>query len=136
MIKVETDDHYAAARFRGVLSGGKWVRRPTAGLSNHGGGELLEYVLPDGEVLSRKVVACGAVECWLRADVAAQARAALAAEAAEHARVVASVADFIKDTDAAGAKRNGVTVEQYRAQRHAKGAAWDNYRARQRAGGF
>jgi len=136
MIKVETDDHYAAARFRGVLSGGKWVRRQTDGYGGIARGELLEYVLPDGAVLSRKVVACGATECWLRADVAAAARAALAAEAAEHGRVKAELAQFIKSTDAAGAKRNGVSVEQYRAQRHAKGAAWDNYRARQRAGGF
>jgi len=134
MIEVSTDELYDAARFA-VLSGGKWARSQTGGLSNHGGGELLEYVLPSGEVIARKVVACGAVECWLRADVAASARAALAAEAAKHERVIAEVGDFIKSTDAAGAKRNGVTVEQYRAQRHAAGNRWDHYRAAQRAGG-
>lgn len=135
MIKVEVDEHYAAARFS-VLKGGKWVRRPTDGYGGVKRGELLEYVMPDGEVIARKVVACGAVECWLRPDVAQQARAVLAAEAATTARVIADMAEFIRDTDATGAKRNGVTVEQYRAQRHAKGAAWDNYRARQRAGGM
>lgn len=135
MIEVSADEHYAAARFA-VLKGGKWVRRPTDGYGGIKRGELLEYVRPDGEVLSRKVVACGGTACWLAADVADAARAALAAEAAEHASVVEDLRDFIKSTDEQGARRNGVTVEQYRAQRHAKGAAWDNYRARQRAGGF
>lgn len=134
MIEVTADEHYAAARFS-VLKGGKWVRRPTDGYGGITRGELLEYVLPDGAVLSRKVVACGQTECWLAPDVAQQARAAMAAEAAGHARVVAEMAEFIRDTDAAGAKRNGVTVEQYRAQRHAAGNRWDHYRAAQRAGG-
>lgn len=135
MIEVSADDLYNAPRFA-VLKGGKWSRRQTAGLSNLGGGEVLEYVLPDGEVIARKVVAMGETACWLRADVAEAARAAAAAEAAEHQRVIAEVGAFIKSTDEQGARRNGVSVEQYRAQRHAKGAAWDNYRARQRAGGF
>lgn len=135
MIEATADEHYAAARFA-LLKGGRWVRRPTDGYGGIKRGELLEYVMPDGEVLARKVSACGAVECWLRPDVAAAARAALAAEAAEHARVKAELAQFIRTTDEQGARRNGVSVEQYRATRHAKGAAWDNYRARQRAGGF
>lgn len=134
MMRVEVDEHYAAARFS-VLKGGKWVRRPTDGYGGITRGELLEYQLPDGTVLSRKVVALGQTECWLAPDVAQQARAAMAAEAATTARVIADMAEFIRDTDAAGAKRNGVTVEQYRAQRHAAGNRWDRYRAEQRARG-
>ena len=132
MIEVTPDEHYAAARFA-VLTGGRFVRTQTAGLSNHGAGELLEYVRPDGSVLARKVVACGQTLCWLRADIAAAAHAALAAEAAEHGRIKAALAQFISSTDRDGAERNGCTVEQYRAMRHAKGNAWDHYRAAQRA---
>jgi hypothetical protein len=134
MIEASTDEHYAAARFA-VLKGGKWVRRATDGYGGIARGDLLEYVLPGGEVLTRKVVACGQTACWLRADVLEQARAALAAEAAGHARVIAEVGQFIRDTDVMGASRNGQTVEQYRATRHAKGARWDRYRAEQRARG-
>jgi hypothetical protein len=135
MIEVDVDEHYAAARFRGVLSGGKWVRRATDGYGGIARGDLLEYVLPDGAVLTRKVVACGQTACWLRADVAQAARAALAAEAAGHARVIAEVGQFIRDTDIMGARRTGTTVEQYRTNRHNAGARWDHYRAAQRAGG-
>lgn len=142
MIGVETDKHYAAHRFGLVAAaGGKATRRPVPSMSGYdtaGGieaGQVLEFRDAAGELLSRKVVACGRTECWLRADLADGARAALAREAAEHDRIKADLADFIKSTDAAGAKRNGVTVEQYRATRHAKGARWDRYRAEQRARG-
>ena len=135
MIEATADEHYAAARFRGVLSGGKWVRRPTDGYGGVKRGELLEYVLPGGEVIARKVVACGAVECWLRPDVAEAARAALAAEASKHEQVIAELRDFIQTTDVMGARRTGTTVEQYRTNRHNAGARWDRYRAQQRAGG-
>lgn len=134
MIEVSADEHYAAARFA-VLKGGRFVRKPTDGYGGIVRGELLEYVTASGEVLARKVTACGAVECWLRPDMAQAARAALAAEAAEHARVVAELGQFIRDTDVMGAARNGQTVEQYRASRHAKGNRWDRYRAEQRARG-
>lgn len=135
MIEVTDDTHYAAARLK-VLTGGRFVRSKTEGRGGMGGGDLLEYVLPDGEVVARKVQALGETLCWLRADLVETARAAMAAEAADYARATAEVAEFIRSTDRQGAARNGVSVEQYRAQRHAKGARWDNYRAKQRAGGF
>jgi hypothetical protein len=135
MIEVTDDAHYAAARLK-VLTGGRFVRSKTQGRGGMGCGDLLEYVLPDGEVVARKVAALDQVACWLRADLAERARAAMAAEAADYARVTAELAEFIRSTDQQGARRNGVTVEMYRAQRHAKGARWDNYRAKQRAGGF
>lgn len=134
MIEVSADELYDAARFA-VLSGGKWARSKTTGYGGIATGELLEYVMPGGEVVARKVVACGETACWLHPDVAASARAARAAEAAKHERVIAEVGALIKSTDEQGARRNGVTVEQYRAQRHAAGNRWDHYRAAQRAGG-
>jgi hypothetical protein len=96
--------------------------------------EVLEWAI-GGEVVGRKVTALGTTECWLRGDLAEATRAALAAEAADYARVAAEVGAFIKSTDEQGARRNGVTVEQYRAKRHAAGARFDRYRAANRAGG-
>lgn len=98
--------------------------------------EVLEWSIPGGEVVGRKVTALGTTECWLRGDLAEATRAALAAEAADYARVAAEVGAFIKSTDEQGAARNGVTVEQYRAKRHAAGSRWDYYRAANRAGGI
>lgn len=135
MIAVDTDTHYAAARFA-LLKGGRFVRSKTDGSGGIASGELLEYRLPSGEVVARKVCALTQTLCWLREDVADLARAALAAEAAEHERVRCELAEFIRSTDRQGATRNGVSVEEYRRSRHAAGARWDNYRARQRAGGF
>jgi hypothetical protein len=135
MIEVTDDTHYAAARLK-VLTGGRFVRSKTQGRGGMGAGDLLEYVLPDGEVVARKVTALGETLCWLRADLAEQANAAMAAEAADYARVTAELAEFIRSTDQQGAERHGVTVEMYRRTRHAAGAGWDRYRARQRAGGF
>lgn len=97
-------------------------------------GEVLEWALPGGEVVGRKVVACGDVQCWLRADLADATVAALAAEAADYAKVTAELAEFIRSTDERGAARNGVSVQQYRAKRHAAGSRWDYYRAANRAG--
>jgi hypothetical protein len=135
MIEVTDEAHYAAARFK-VLTGGRFVRSKTQGRGAMGSGDLLEYVLPDGEVVARKVSALGQTLCWLRADLADAADAAMQQEVAEHRRVVEAVGRFIRETDAAGAERTGSTVEQYRARRHAAGNRWDNYRAKQRAGGF
>lgn len=134
MIGVTNDAHYAAARFK-VLTGGRFVRTKTqGGRGGMGAGDLLEYVLPDGEVVARKVTALGETLCWLRRDLAEGAAAAMQREAADYARATAEVAEFIRSTDMLGAARNGVTVEQYRAQRHAAGNRWDNYRAKQAAG--
>jgi hypothetical protein len=135
MIEVTDDTHYAAARLK-VLTGGRFVRSKTQGRGGMGSGDLLEYVLPGGEVVARKVSALGQTLCWLRADLAGQANAAMAAEAADYARATAEVAEFIRSTDRQGAERTGSTVEQYRARRHAAGNRWDRYRAQQRAGGF
>lgn len=99
-------------------------------------GEITEFRSPSGEVLSRKVVACGRTECWLRHDVAEAAKAALAAELDDSDRIVAEVAGFIRRTDAEGAARTGLSVDAFRAKRLRDGMRWDKYRAKQRAGGF
>lgn len=142
MISVDVDTHYAAHRF-GIVSraGGKVRRRQlpdTAAPAAYGAepGQVVEFVDGDGEVIARRVSALGETHCWLRRDLAEAAMAALLAEAAEHARVIAELRDFIADTDRQGAARNGISIDQYRAKRHAAGSRWDNYRAKQRAGGY
>lgn len=145
MISVDYDTYYSAHRFGIVARAGGRLKRPkrielAEGAQQVAGGErratVKEFATLDATVIARSVEAAGSRECWLRADLAEQALEAMRFEAAEHRRVVEVVGRFIADTDAAGAERNGVTVEQYRADRHRKGARWDNYRAKQRAGGF
>jgi hypothetical protein len=137
MIGVDDDVFLAACRF-GIVAraGGKPRRRATGDMSRHGSGSLLEFADADGGVIARKVTALGESQCWLRADLAEAADAALAREAEDYARVTAELRDFIHATDRQGAARNGVSVEQYRAKRHAAGNQWDRYRAKQRAGGY
>jgi hypothetical protein len=140
---VSFDVHFAAHRF-GIVSraGGRLVRSQRAvlvGNSVDGGSdraEIKEFATPGGEVIARRVTALGHTECWLRADLAEAAQKALDDEAAGYAAATAIVKDFIRYSDEQGAARNNTTVEQYRADRHRKGARWDNYRAKQRAGGF
>lgn len=154
MISVDYDTYYAAHRF-GIVAraGGRLMKPKRIALGNdaqqvaggNGRATVKEFATLDAVVIARSVEvpagpgagpAAGSRECWLRADLAELALEAMRFEAAEHRRVVEVVGRFIADTDAAGAERNGVTVEQYRADRHRKGARWDNYRAKQRAGGF
>jgi hypothetical protein len=133
--------YYAGHRF-GIIhrAGGRLVPRkpsPLVGNSVDGGCDKVivkEFAAPGGAILSRKVTRGNDVECWLRRDIADAAQAALDAEDAEAARVIGVMADFIRDTDMAGAIRNDMTVEEYRRDRHARGARWDKYRAKQRAG--
>lgn len=145
MISVDYDTYYSAHRFGLVArAGGRLMRPKRIALGNdaqqvaggNGRATVKEFATLDATVIARSVEAAGSRECWLRSDLAEQASAAMAREAAEHRRVVEAVGRFIADTDRQGAARNGVTVEQYRADRHRKGARWDNYRAKQRAGGF
>lgn len=135
MIGVDYDTHYAAARF-GILkrAGGVPRRTKSGAMGGYGHGEVVEFVTADGEVISRKVEAMGEVLCWLRQDLADEAKAALLVEAEDYLRVINELRDFIGDTDRQGAARNNTSVEAYRAQRHAAGARWDRYRAKQRAG--
>jgi len=147
-MKFVDPDRYSAAHRFGIVgkAGGRLVPR-RAGSGAHVPHQMVrgidhiadpacinEFVTPGGEVIARKVAACGEVQCWLRADLAEAADAALAKEAADYQRVVTELAAFIRGTDEQGAARNGVSVEQYRTQRHNAGARWDKYRARQRAG--
>jgi hypothetical protein len=145
MQSVDYDTTYPAAFRFGLVAahGGKRVA-PTRETLADGGcplkgwhiGEITEFRGPTGEILSRKVEACGMVECWLRADIADDARAALAAEQDDSDRIIAEVAGFIRRTDAEGAARTGLSVDAYRARRLADGMRWDKYRANRRAGGM
>jgi hypothetical protein len=99
-------------------------------------GEITEFRSPTGEILSRKVEACGVIECWLRRDLADDARAALLAEAADSERIISEVSGWIRRTDAEGAERAGLTVDAFRAKRLRDGMRWDRARAANRAGGI
>jgi hypothetical protein len=144
MIAVDGITHYAAHRFGLVdAAGGKLVKPARVEMDNNaqqvvggigGAAEVKEFATAGGEVVSRKVVALGSALFWLRRDLADAAAAALEAEKREHARVISEMRDFISETDRQGAARNGVSVEQYRINRHNAGARWDRYRAVQRAG--
>jgi hypothetical protein len=143
MLSVDYDTTYPAAFRFGLVAahGGKRFEPARETLSDGGCplkgwhiGEITEFRSPSGEVLARKVVACGRTECWLRHDVAEAAKAALAAEQADSDRIVAEVAGWIRRTDAEGALRTGMTIDAFRAKRLADGMRWDRARAKNRAG--
>jgi hypothetical protein len=80
---------------------------------------VAEFETPDGTVIARRVVAAsGESACWLRADIADRAEAALEAERAESARIAAEVVSFSLGRDEQRAAEHGMTVEQYRAKRN------------------
>lgn len=91
-------------------------------------GEITEFVTPTGEVLSRKVIACGERLCWLRRDIAEAAAAAIDAEAAEHKRIAAVVCEEMDRRDSALAAERGETLEHFRIQRNHRGMKFDRYR--------
>lgn len=92
-------------------------------------GEITEWHDPAGCLLARKVKACGAMVCWLRSDLAAEAEALVAAEKAADERAVAKVLAWSARADAENAARRGMTVEDYRKLRNAQG-----HRAEMRSG--
>lgn len=93
---------FRAAIAHGKVSaaGGERIRRQhpqLLGNSTDGGStaEVLEYAA-GGEVIARKVVAGGEIACWLRADIADAAEAALEHAEAEIERVKAEVVDYAR----------------------------------------
>jgi hypothetical protein len=144
MQSVDWDTYYAAHRFGLIAAHGGRKCCPVRETLADGGcplrgwhiGEITEFVAAGGEVLSRKVVACDCTECWLRRDLADDARAALLAEQDDSDRIIAEVAGWIRRTDEEGARRSGMTVDAFRAKRLADGMRWDRYKARQRTGGM
>jgi hypothetical protein len=143
-MKSVTNDVYTAAHRFGIVTdaGGRKVR-PIAppdldGFETCGGegGRLVAEFAAGGEVIARRVETSTGAEYWLRADLVALAETALQYEAKEHARIIETVGAFIADTDAAGAERHGITIEEYRRKRHNAGNRWERYRAANRAGGF
>jgi hypothetical protein len=119
---------YGAAHRLGLVSGaggrkvGAWSREvPSAS------DPVSEFATAGGEILARRVPADGT--CWLSADLAEAAEAALLAEAAEHARVAAAVVAWSLARDSERAAEHGMTVEAYRNKRNAAG-----HRAHQRSG--
>lgn len=142
MITVSADIHRAAIAY-GVVSGAgaKVVRRPAltmSGYSVDGGSsavKVLEFATASGEVVSRKVEACGRSECWLRQDLALQALAATAEAAAEMERIKSVMTAEMNRKDQALADARGETLEHFRTQRNYRGMRWDRYRHAQRAGG-
>jgi hypothetical protein len=129
MQSVDWDTYYAAHRFGLVSAHGGRKTTPVRETLADGAcplrgqhiGEITEFVAVGGEVLSRKVVACDATETWLRRDLAADARAALADEAAAGVRAIAKVLAWRDRTDAENAAKRGMTVEDYRKLRNAQG---------------
>lgn len=107
MITVDQPMLFDANRF-GIIAeaGGTFVpRQKIAGFVPHQMTRVVEHVsepacikewkTPDGEVIARKVEACGGVECWLRADLALQVLVDRAEEAAERERVLREMAAYI-----------------------------------------
>lgn len=137
MIAVSPELHLAGHRF-GVIAGvgARKVGRLSLEVpSLRTGGEVIEFALPGGEVVARKVVsATGAVECWLREDLALAAQAALDAEAAANERAALEVARWSREVDQRAADKAGVSLEHYRTQRNFRGMAYDRARAANRTG--
>lgn len=77
-------------RFVAAKVGAKSVRTPRVQLSgtvsDGGPAKILEYAV-DGEIVARLVRACGQVQCWLRADMAAATLAARVEDVAETERM-------------------------------------------------
>lgn len=59
--------------------------------------EILEFAI-DGEVVLRKVKACGMIECWLRQDLALETLVAQVEAAAEKERIIKEVSDYARAT--------------------------------------
>lgn len=105
MIAVDPELHREAFAY-GVIAraGGKKVRQPAPAMSGysrdggHTAAEVLEFALPDGEVISRKVQACGEVECWLRQDLALETLVKRIDAAAEIERIKKEVAAYAHAT--------------------------------------
>jgi hypothetical protein len=104
-VRAVTDNLFRAACGYGVVAaaGGKPVRPPASGLEGYdvtGGVEhraVLEFVAGD-EVIARKVVAMGNVECWLRADLIQPTLDRMAADQAETERVIRELSAFAEAT--------------------------------------
>lgn len=145
MIRVMEDKYSAAHRFGIVADADGRKVGPYAqgddltGFAVRGGDANTAAVVSEfaagGEVIARRVTTDGQSICWLREDLAALAELALQQEAKQYRRAAEKVGEFIRHTDAAGAEREGVTIEQYRRDRLNAGARWEKYRARNRAGG-
>lgn len=118
--------YYAAHRSRLISGLGGRVRRL---------GDLTEFVTPGGEILCRKLTGLdGDHECWLSADLAEAAQAALHAEAAESARIAAEVIAFSLGRDSERAAEQGVSLEQYRQVRNHTLARIDQRRGKNSVG--
>jgi hypothetical protein len=121
MKSVPREVHLAAHRFGLVgRAGGSKIgalsRDPRAKPSHEL--RIVEFALPSGEVVARQVEVLDCCECWLRADLAALAEQALAAERAENARIAAAVIASSLGHDRARAADAGMTLEAYRAKRN------------------
>jgi hypothetical protein len=86
-------------RFVAASVGAKSVRSPRIQLSGAvreagAPAKILEYAV-DGEIVARLVRACGAVQCWLRADMAAATLAARVEDVAETERMKARVLAYV-----------------------------------------
>lgn len=110
MIGVNERLHRAVFRF-GLLPEGA-AKRPVSKPF------LAEWALPGGEVVARKVVACGEVACWLRSDLAAAAATALEAERIEYDRVVEETCAWMLLRDMERAADAGMDIDTYRRTRN------------------
>lgn len=135
MRHVSREVHFAAHRFGKVAdAGGRKVHRRPLELPSLSAPEreyvVSEFETPDGEVVSRQVDVRGQCECWLRADLAAAAEAALQAEAAENQRIAAAViaSSLAHDTDRAAG--HNMTLTEYRTRRNHALARIDRRRGR------
>lgn len=72
---------------------------------NHSAARVLEYALPGGEIVARLVEACGAVETWLRPDLATDVLVARADAEAEKERIIREVAAYANATRRRGEQR-------------------------------
>lgn len=137
MKSVPREVHLAAHRFDIVgRAGGRKVgalaRDPRAKPSHEL--RIFEFALPSGEVIARQVEVIDRCECWLRADLAAAAEQALAAEQAENARIAAEVVCWSMAKDQLRAAEQGLSLEAYRLKRNHALARIDRRRGRNSVG--
>ena len=100
--------------FAGIVApkiGAKVTRRQQVHLSGysrdggHSNAQVVEWVMPGGEVVARKVSALGQIEAWLRADLATDTLIARSDAEAEKERIIAEVKRYAEATRRQGEQR-------------------------------
>lgn len=135
-------DVFRDAIAHGVIAkaGGAKVKRVASQLSGNstdGGSaavDVLEYAVPGGETIARRVAVGDHCECWLRHDLATDTLIARADAVAAVERIKRELTAEMNAGDQVLALARGETLEHFRTQRNYRGMRFERWQRAQRAG--